>query len=72
MLRNQGKCLLIASHDVEFVALVADEILMLENAKLVDRGSPEALLGFESKFATQIAQVTKRSDALTVKQVSIE
>jgi energy-coupling factor transport system ATP-binding protein len=72
MLRNQGKCLLMASHDVEFVALVADEILMLENAKLVDRGSPEALLGFESKFATQIAQVTKRSDALTVKQVSIE
>ncbi len=71
-LRNQGKCLLIASHDVEFVALVADEILMLENAKLVDRGSPETLLGFDSNFATQIAQVTQSSGTLTVKQVCIE
>ncbi|MEO0027752.1 MAG: hypothetical protein RL716_1083 [Actinomycetota bacterium] len=71
-LRSQGKCLLLASHDVEFVALVADEILMLENAKLVDRGSPEGLLGFESNFATQIAQVTQTSGTLTVEQVSLE
>jgi energy-coupling factor transport system ATP-binding protein len=56
--RNQGKAILLASHDVEFIALVADQILELESGRLVAQGSAQQVLSGLGANAPQVWQVT--------------
>ncbi len=41
---RQGATILLASHDMREVELVCDDVLLLREGKLVERGSPEDLL----------------------------
>ena len=68
-LRQMGKCILLASHDVEFVALVADEVMQLSNGEVIFNGKTEIALAAESEFATQVAQICNQPGLLTVAQV---
>lgn len=69
-LRQEGKCVLIASHDVEFVALVADRVLFLEKGKLVDDLPVAKALGYQSANPTQISQITQLAGVLTLDEIS--
>jgi energy-coupling factor transport system ATP-binding protein len=60
---------LVASHDVEFVALVADRVLEIEKGKLVSDKSVTAALGVGSSHPTQISQITGEPGLLTLSQV---
>lgn len=68
-LRKEGKSVLVASHDVEFVALVADRVLELTNGKLVSDKPSAAALGVGSASPTQISQITGEPGLLTLSQV---
>jgi energy-coupling factor transport system ATP-binding protein len=68
-LRKEGKSVLVASHDVEFVALVADRVLQLENGNLVSDEPASTALGFGSSLATQISQITGEPGLLTLHQL---
>ncbi|WP_296629877.1 ABC transporter ATP-binding protein [Rhodoluna sp.] len=68
-LRQMGKCIVLASHDVEFVALVADEVIQLAAGQMVFSGKTEIALGAESDLATQVAQICNQPGLLTVAQV---
>jgi energy-coupling factor transport system ATP-binding protein len=68
-LRKEGKSVLVASHDVEFVALVADRVLEIEKGKLVSDKSVTAALGVGSSHPTQISQITGEPGLLTLSQV---
>jgi energy-coupling factor transport system ATP-binding protein len=68
-LRKEGKCVLVASHDVEFVALVADRVLEIEKGKLISDKSAMAALGVGSSHPTQISQITGDPGLLTLSQV---
>jgi energy-coupling factor transport system ATP-binding protein len=68
-LRKEGKAVLVASHDVEFVALVADRVLHLESGKLVSDESAAKALGFDSAHPTQISQITSEPGLLTLHQI---
>jgi energy-coupling factor transport system ATP-binding protein len=68
-LRKEGKSVLVASHDVEFVALVADRVLQLESGKLVSDEPASTALGFGSSLATQISQITGEPGLLTLHQL---
>jgi energy-coupling factor transport system ATP-binding protein len=68
-LRKEGKSVLVASHDVEFLALVADRVLEIEKGKLVSDKSAMAALGVGSKHPTQISQITSEPGLLTLGQV---
>jgi energy-coupling factor transport system ATP-binding protein len=65
--RNQGKAILLASHDVEFIALVADQILELESGRLVAQGPAQQVLSGLGANAPQVWQVT--GQAIRVDQV---
>jgi energy-coupling factor transport system ATP-binding protein len=68
-LSQQGKCVLIASHDVEFVALVADRVLFLDKGKLVSDLPVAEALGYRSANPTQISQITELAGILTLDQI---
>jgi energy-coupling factor transport system ATP-binding protein len=68
-LRKEGKSVLVASHDVEFVALVADRVLELENGKLISDKLTTVALGIGSSHPTQISQITGQLGLLTLSQV---
>ena len=68
-LRKEGKSVLVASHDVEFVALVADRVLLLENGKLISDQPAEVALGVGSSHPTQISQITGEVGLLTLSQI---
>jgi energy-coupling factor transport system ATP-binding protein len=70
-LRKEGKSVLVASHDVEFVALVADRVLELESGKLVSNKSANAALGVGATHPTQISQITGEAGLLTLSQIEV-
>jgi len=68
LLREEGKAILIASHDVEFLAIVADTCTLISNGTLSEPGpAPEVLATF-AEHAPQIWQVTHR--VATVSEVT--
>jgi energy-coupling factor transport system ATP-binding protein len=69
-LRKEGKSVLVASHDVEFVALVADRVLELQGGKLVSDKTTTVALGVGSKHPTQISQITGEAGLLTLPQIN--
>ena len=68
-LRKEGKSVLVASHDVEFVALVADRVLRLENGKLISDELATVALGAGSSHPTQVSQITSQPGLLTLHQL---
>lgn len=52
-----GRAVMLATHDVELAALVADRVIMLAGGELVASGSPEDVLGDSPVFAPQTARV---------------
>jgi energy-coupling factor transport system ATP-binding protein len=52
-----GRAVLVATHDVELVARVADRVLVLADGELIDEGPPERVLGDSTVFAPQVTRV---------------
>ena len=65
--RNLGKCVLIATHDVELVAEVADRVVFLADGDVVADGSTLDVLLSSPAFAPQVAKVMSPAPWLTVK-----
>ena len=67
---EQGKALVLATHDVEFVAELADRVVVLgDGAVVTDAPAPEALAG-SMMFAPQVAKVLAPLPLLTVDEVA--
>lgn len=71
LLSQKGSAILVASHDVEFVALLASRVLTLESGKLTGDKTVKEALGVNSEFPTQVAQITRTPGVLTVDQVEV-
>jgi energy-coupling factor transport system ATP-binding protein len=69
-LRSENKTVLIASHDVEFVALVADRVIELSDGELISDTDCFTALGPNAKHPTQIAQITNLEKCLTLEDVN--
>ncbi len=65
--RNLGKCVLIATHDVELVAEVADRVVFIADGDVVADGSTLDVLLSSPAFAPQVAKVMSPAPWLTVK-----
>lgn len=68
-LSEQGKLVLFASHDVEFVALAAHRVIQLDGGKVLSDQPVTEALGHRSQLATQIAQIYQTAGLITVSQV---
>ena len=70
-LRSADRSVLIATHDIEFVAMVADRVLVLEEGKLVTDSSPIEVLGAGKKFASQLAEISNEPGLISLEQVQL-
>lgn len=57
-LSQQGRALLVVTHDVEFAALCADRVLFMANGSIIADGPAVDMLASSPAYAPQIAKVT--------------
>ena len=56
-LAGDGHAVLLATHDVEFAAHVADEVVVLAEGEIVSSGPPRRVLAESPSFAPQVTKV---------------
>ena len=69
-LASDGRAILLSTHDVEFVATVADRVLVLADGEIVADGSAEGVLVASPAFAPQVARILAPQRWLTVDDVA--
>jgi energy-coupling factor transport system ATP-binding protein len=67
--RAEGMAILLATHDVELAAAVADRAVLLSQGQISADGSPVEVLGASSPFAPQVARLFPGTGWLTVEDV---
>lgn len=65
-----GRAIVVATHDVEFVAGVADRVVVLADGEIVADGPTADVVVASPVFAPQVAKVMQPARWLTVTQVS--
>jgi energy-coupling factor transporter ATP-binding protein EcfA2 len=68
----EGRAVLVATHDVEFVAAVADRVMVMAEGELVASGPTRTVIGSSAVFAPQVARVLSPQPWLTVEEVVAE
>jgi len=69
-LRSNDRTIILASHDIEFVAMVADRVLLLKEGSVVFDSTPEDVLAWNQPLASQLALITKTPGLITIEQVT--
>jgi energy-coupling factor transport system ATP-binding protein len=69
LLCADGKAVLVSTHDVEFVATVADRVVVLADGDVVTDGPASEVLAGSPAFAPQVAKILAPQPWLTVAQV---
>jgi energy-coupling factor transport system ATP-binding protein len=69
-LAAHGRAIIVATHDVEFVAGVADRVIVLAEGEIVADGPTADVVVASPVFAPQVAKVMHPARWLTVAQVS--
>ena len=69
--RADGKAVVVATHDVEFVATVADRVVVLADGEIVADGPTADVVCSSPAFAPQVAKILHPEPWLTVAQVAL-
>ncbi|MBD3913142.1 ABC transporter ATP-binding protein [Nocardioides hwasunensis] len=56
-LAAEGRAIMLATHDVEFAAHVADEVVVMADGEVVSSGPPRRVLAESPSFAPQVTKV---------------
>jgi len=67
--RQEGMAVLLASHDVEFIARVSDRVLLLEAGTLTAEGPAAETLHGNPMYRTELQQLTGRARPATPQEV---
>jgi energy-coupling factor transporter ATP-binding protein EcfA2 len=54
--QNEGKAILLITHDIEFAAQIADRVVIMDKGEIINQGSPMDVFSANSPYGTQIAQ----------------
>lgn len=66
----EGRCVFLATHDVELVAEVADRVVLLADGEVVDDGPTRRVVCASPVFAPQVGRVLAPATWLTVEEVA--
>lgn len=69
-LADRGHSVLLATHDVELVAEVADRVVVLADGQVVDDGPARRVVCASAVFAPQVARILAPEEWLTVREVA--
>lgn len=67
--RNEGKAILLATHDVELAAAAADRVVLIEHGRITADGSPYEVLANSPRFAPQMGRLFPGKGWLTPSDV---
>lgn len=70
-LRKVTRTIILATHDVEFVALLADRVLVLDQGRVVSDSTVVEALKPNQPYSSQVAQISKTESLIRVEQVLI-
>jgi energy-coupling factor transport system ATP-binding protein len=71
-LKQDGKAILLASHDVEFLAALCDQVLVLKKGQLIASGTPAEIFLPGTEFATQVADITNTPGVIGIDQIEVK
>jgi energy-coupling factor transport system ATP-binding protein len=69
-LASQGHAIVLATHDVEFVATVAHRVVVMAEGEIVADGPTKEVIVASPAFAPQVAKVLSPQEWLTVDEVA--
>jgi energy-coupling factor transport system ATP-binding protein len=69
-LADEGACVVIATHDVEFTAQATDRCVVLADGDVVADGPTRVVCCASPGFSPQVAKVFHPHDVLTVAEVA--
>jgi energy-coupling factor transport system ATP-binding protein len=69
-LANEGHAIVIATHDVEFVAGAADDVIVMAEGEIVAFGPTAEVVSSSPAFAPQVSKVLSPAVYLTVDEVA--
>ncbi|HVV37291.1 MAG TPA: ATP-binding cassette domain-containing protein [Acidimicrobiales bacterium] len=69
-LAAEGRAVMIATHDVEFVAEVADRVVVMAEGEIVADGPAAEVVCSSAAFAPQVAKILYPAEWLTVAEVA--
>ena len=69
-LADEGRSIMVSTHDVEFVASVADRVVVMAQGEVVADGSTAEVVVASPTFAPQVAKVLAPEPWLTVEAVA--
>ncbi|MBG0786212.1 MAG: ATP-binding cassette domain-containing protein [Anaerolineaceae bacterium] len=70
--KHQKKAILVVTHDVEFAALQADAVIVLNNGQTTYFGPPQPLFTQNSRYRTQTAQAFPKTGWYRVSDILFE
>ena len=68
-LREATRTIILATHDIEFVAMVADRVVVLDEGKVVSDSTVVEALKPDQPYASQISQISQTEGLIRVGQV---
>ncbi len=71
-LTARGRCVVISTHDVEFVAETADRVVVMADGEVVADGPTSEVVLASPAFAPQVAKIVAPQQFMTVRQVRDE
>jgi len=71
-LREAGKAIAVATHDVEFATLIATDVLVLENGKVTQIGKPDQIFGIDGPLPSEVSKALGIRGLFAVAQLSLE
>ncbi len=66
---NPNRTIILATHDLEFVALVADRVIQLSKGRVISDQPVLEALGYGSQLSSQLAQISKTLGLIRLEQV---
>ncbi|MGA3217299.1 MAG: ATP-binding cassette domain-containing protein [Acidimicrobiales bacterium] len=70
-LATQGHCVVVATHDVELVAEVADRVVVLADGEVITDGPARSVVCHSAGLASQVARILAPAEWLTVEEVAV-
>ena len=69
-LAARGHCVVVATHDVELVAEVADRVVVLADGEVITDGPTRSVVCHSAGLASQVARILAPAEWLTVEEVA--
>lgn len=69
-LSDDGVCVVVSTHDVEFAALTAERTIVLAEGEVVADGTTRQVCSSSPSFAPQVTKVFHPADVMTVGEIS--